>query len=409
MNHAYEKPRILIVDDEPTNIKMLMTTLGADYKMIVATNGLEVLKVVALKRPDLILLDIMMPKMDGYEVCARLQADAKTRKIPVIFLTAKSAVEDETKGLELGAVDYITKPFNDGIVKRRVKNHLELKQHRDHLEELVQERTAQLKTAMEAAEAGNRAKSEFLSIISHELRTPLNSILGFTSLLLGQPDIEAGDRQNFLENVSQNGKSLLKLINEMIELVRVEAGDVPLALDESSLSQLVREVMDTVVPEAKKKDLVLTSKVDPDIPERLIGNGRRLRQVLRHLMENAVKFTENGAVFLEVARETSPPERETSPPERETSPPERETSSSEEVMLRFSVQDTGVGVPADKQERIFQRFTQLEPVLTRKHGGLGLGLTICKEYVPLMGGRIWMESAEGQGSLFHFTARFGIG
>ena len=388
MDCVHEKPRILIVDDEPTNIKMLMTTLGSDYKMIIATNGMEVLKVVALKHPDLILLDIMMPKMDGYEVCKHLQADAKTREIPVIFLTAKSAVEDETKGLELGAIDYITKPFNAGIVKQRVKNHLELKLHRDHLEELVQQRTAQLKTALSSAEAGNRAKSEFLSVISHELRTPLNSILGFTSLLRDYPDMQEDERQKFLGNVSDSGNSLLKLINEMIELVRVESGNVRRELDDCSLSKLVLETIDTVAPEAEEKRLALTSQIDPDIPERLIGNGKRLRQVLRHLLQNAVRFTDMGAVFLEVTKETSSPEG---------------------VILRFSVRDTGIGVPADKQEIIFQHFTQLESVLTRKHGGLGLGLTVCKEYVPLMGGRIWMESEEGLGSVFHFTASFGVG
>ena len=390
MTDPLKRSRILIVDDKRTNIDILKTIL-ADYDKMIALNGEQALKVAfSHTPPDLILLDIMMPDMDGYEVRRRLQADERTRGIPVIFVTAKREVEDETKGLQLGAVDYITKPFNPDIIKSRINNHLELKRHRTRLEEMVAERTKQLESAlkraeaaMEAAEAGNRAKNEFLAIISHELRTPLNHILGFAPIL-GDSSLGDEERREFSQMVDTAGKVLLNLINEMLELAKVEAGEVRLRKRLFLLSDSITGALNTVQNDALTKNLQLTSYVAPGVPEKVMGDDQRLRQVLLHLLRNGIAFTNAGSVAVEVA-------------------PDPESSDGG---LRFSVRDTGVGIPADKCDLIFQFFTQLEPSLTRRHDGLGLGLTVCSRFVSLMGGKIWVESEEGKGSTFHFTLPF---
>ena len=177
------KPTLLVVDDVAANIDILIQVLGIDYTVRVDTDGASALASVKESLPDLILLDIMMPGMDGFEVCRRLKDDPITRDIPVIFLTALSENADEASGLALGAVDYITKPFNPNIVKARVINHLELKRHRDHLVALVAERTHELAKAYERLQDLGRLKDDFLEMISHEIRTPANGLLGIGQLI----------------------------------------------------------------------------------------------------------------------------------------------------------------------------------------------------------------------------------
>ena len=388
MTDPTKRQKILIVDDTLAHVDVLKDILKSDYKLSIALDGEQALEMARITDPpDLILLDVMMPGMDGYEVCRCLQADKTTRNIPIIFVTAKTEVEDEAEGLKLGAVDYVTKPYNAKIVEQRVKNHMELKRHRDRLEELVKERTARLEVAKEAAEAGNRAKGEFMMIMSHELRTPLNNIIGFTPML-AQPDLTPENRQEYVDIVSNSGNDLLELVNEIIDLVSVEVGAIQLIREPFPFPYWMQKIMDAVSPLAHEKGLTLTSQIDPDIPPFLIGDDRRLGQVLLHLLKNAVKFTDSGSIVLEVTREGHSPSEET---------------------LRFTIRDTGIGIPADKQETIFQHFTQLESPYTRTHEGIGLGLTICKRFVPLMGGRIHVESELGRGSVFHFAARFGTG
>ncbi|HIJ84665.1 MAG: Hybrid sensor histidine kinase/response regulator [Magnetococcales bacterium] len=384
-------PRLLIVDDQRSNIDVLRDILQ-DYDRAIALNGEQALKVARSKKPpDLILLDIMMPEMDGYEVCTILKNDPATRDIPIIFVTAKREVADETRGLQLGAVDYITKPFNASIVRHRIGVHLELKRHRDRLEELVKERTQELVEARNiaesrktAAEDGVRAKNEFLAIISDELRNPLNSIIGFSSFL-GEPDLPQTEREQYLEIINGASSSLLGLINEMIELAKVEAREVQLQPEPFDLVKLLQGVVKEFSPQAEKKGLTMTLELPEGLPEMLTGDAKRLQQVLRHLLKNAVGFTNHGSISLAV---------------------ERQSQTEIEERIHFMVRDTGIGIPLEKQEIIFQEFTQLELAFRRSHGGLGLGLTICKRFVPLMGGTLWVESAENKGSTFHFTAVF---
>ncbi|MBF0370413.1 MAG: response regulator [Magnetococcales bacterium] len=374
--------KILVVDDEPVNIELLAEILETDFQVIFATSGAAALKIASVQLPDLILLDIMMPEMDGYEVCERLKADDALKEIPVIIISALGGEADESKGLQSGAVDYITKPFNPTIVKLRVDNHLELKQHRDRLTEMVIARTAELHAAKEKAEAGDRIKSEFLYLISHELRTPLTSIIGFSGLL--ETKLEAAHQES-VRHISQAGERLMVLVDDILDLVKIDTGEALPNHTAFALRELIDQVTETPMDQAKVKGLTLQVQLDQGVGEQVRTDREKLRKILRHLLDNAVKFTDKGAVQLLVAREAPGGE------------------AGERAALRFTIQDSGKGLAPDQQEMIFRYFTQVEAPETRTREGAGLGLALCRRFVGWLGGRIWVESQLGSGSTFYFT------
>ena len=377
-----KQQKLLIVDDELVNVEILHELFQDDYEVFFATNGEDAITLTERQLPDLILLDIMMPDVDGREVCARLKANLRTQDIPIIFVTAMGSELDEEAGLGLGAVDYVTKPIHPAAVQLRVNNQMELKQHRDRLEELVVFRTWELEAAKEAAEAGNRAKHEFLMVVSHALRTPLNAIIGFSEFMVSSGSDEAVKEQ--AQPILRAGLKMLDLVNDLLDLVSVEPEAeyqaVPLLF---YVPELLEELQAFVVKRAGKKGLSFAVEVDPSLPKSVMGDKKRLFQVLAHLLKNAVEFTESGTIRLELL-----------PPVEAASPD----------AILFRVTDTGQGISPERQEMIFQQFTQVDMTKTRAVGGLGLGLTICKRFVGLLGGRIWVESALDKGSVFSFTA-----
>jgi len=225
-----KKPEILLVDDDPANLQLLSAALAADFKLFIAHSGAMALQVASRSPPDLILLDVMMPEMDGFQVCKRIKANPALRDIPVIFLTALNDSESENTGLSLGAVDYITKPIKVEIARRRISNLLEreklrheVEAYRDHLEEKVAARTVALSIAKEAAEASHRAKTHFLNNMTHELRTPMMIIMGYTEMtLINTTD---PDQLENLGKVKQAAEQLLLLINNLVDITATGAGD----------------------------------------------------------------------------------------------------------------------------------------------------------------------------------------
>jgi PAS domain S-box-containing protein len=242
---------------------------------------------------------------------------------------------------------------------------------------------AELQKAKEAAEGASRMKSEFLANMSHEIRTPMNGIIGMIGLALDTPHPD--EHKEYLFDALSSAESLLSLLNDILDLSKIEAGHMELDPVALSIAALLEEASHFLKPAATKKGLELLWRRSPDLPDVLLADPLRLRQVLLNLLGNAIKFTEKGSVTLEARLESQ---------------------EADSAVLKFAVKDTGLGIPADKQKMIFESFTQADGSITRRHGGTGLGLTISSRLVKIMGGQIWVESAPGLGSAFYFTGRF---
>jgi signal transduction histidine kinase len=361
-----KKPTILVVDDTADNLILMNNLLKSDYQVKVVNSGKKALTIaISDSPPDLILLDIMMPDMDGYEVCQRLKGDPKSMDIPVIFLTSKVEVEDERKGLGLGAVDYITKPISPPIVMARVKSHLAL-----------QEKNRELMNARAVAEKANLAKSEFLSSMSHELRSPLNAILGFAQLIESDTTQLTRNQKENTGHILKAGWHLLTLINEILDLAKVASGRVHMLEESVSLAEVLLDCQNMIEPQAQQREITLNFP-QQSIPYFVYADKTRLKQVLINLLSNAIKYN--------------------------SKPGSITVTSSESVLgrVRVSVTDTGAGLYAEQLALLFQPFNRLGQEAGIEEG-TGIGLVVAKQLVELMGGGIGVESTVGVGSMFWF-------
>ncbi len=399
-NHTPEnRGNILIVDDTPENLQVLSATLcDRGYKVRGVINGKMAIRAAISSSPDLILLDIKMPEMNGYEVCTQLKAQAQTSEIPVIFISALDEVLDKVKAFQIGGVDYITKPFQVEEVLARVEHQLTIKRLQKELIarnfELQQE-IIERKKAEEVAAAASKAKSQFVANMSHELRTPLNAILGFTQVMSRDASLSHENIEN-LRIINRSGQHLLELINDVLDLSKIEAGIV--ALDESSfdLYQLLDTLEEMFQIKAEAKNLQLKFFVQSQMPQYIKTDEKKLRVCLINLLGNSIKFTENGGqIWLRVGLEN------TLPPESEISD---NSTSSEKCFISFEVQDSGVGIAVAEIDTLFNAFVQTEAG-RKAADGTGLGLTITKKYVQIMDGNIGVSSIVGEGSTFKFNIK----
>ncbi|MBF0462551.1 MAG: response regulator [Magnetococcales bacterium] len=378
-SNTRNKPTVVLVIDDEQHLRDVFRKYleHLHYIVLVAENGRTGLELFERERPDLVLTDLRMPEMDGLEVLTKIRGDSPDT--PVIIVSGKGEVDDVIGALRLGAWDYLSKPLDSLLVlghvveKAMERFHLiqENRVYQEHLEEEVARRTSELQKA-------NQAKSDFLATISHEIRTPINVVLGLTGVLM-ETDLTPEQRR-YVETMHHSGGALLSILNDVLDFSCIDAGCFTLNDSPILPCQIVEETANLMRISAAEKGLTLDVEVTDDIPATVSGDGVRLRQVLLNVLGNAIKFTHRGRVCV-----------------RLTIYPQEPGS------LLFSITDTGIGVAEEYQKEIFDKFFQVDKGITRRYGGTGLGLAISRRLVEAMGGRMWVESQEGQGSTFFFT------
>lgn len=361
-------PTILVVDDNKRNLQVVGNILHDEkYKVAMAINGSTALKLASQLKPDLVLLDIMMPEMDGYEVCKKLKENPETKDIPVIFLTAKVETDDIVEGFNLGGVDYITKPFKQKELLVRIKTQLDLLE-------------SKRKIATQADEllAANVFKDRLFSIIGHDLRSPLSSIK-FTIDMMKSGVVDFGDDffHETLGLLAKTTDEAYTLLENLLGWAKSQSGNLPVMPEEFSFKEMAESTARLQKLNLSNKNIELIIDVAESIC--VYADNQMINTVLRNLLSNAIKFTPNDGKIQIVATETS------------------------NNLVQVSVVDSGVGISEENKKRLFNNTNPLKTYGTNNEAGSGLGLILCKDFVEKNGGKIWIESHEGKGSTFYFS------
>jgi len=365
------KPQILIADDDPVFRGVVRATLlGADFDVVEVENGALALAAVRREQPDLVLLDVMMPELDGFETCRSIRALPNGGRLPILIMTALDDLNSIEHAYEAGATDFLEKPPNWGALPRRLQYALR-----------ASRTLVELHASRAAAESSSQAKTEFLANVSHEIRTPMAAILGYVELLRDEHVLDGATQtaHQAFEAIERNGAFLLALINDLLETARIEQGQLSIEPEVFDPAALARTSVEAFRELASQKHLELSLTLDPALPARIESDPRRVQQILQNLVANALKFTPAGSVAVRVFAERS-----------------AQGASS----LGLEVVDTGIGIAASDHERVFEAFEQVDNSRSRSAGGAGLGLAIVQRLVRGLSGTLDLQSELGQGSRF---------
>jgi len=361
-------PDILIVDDVPANLKVLGDILKSEgYKVRPVPNGTLALQVALKEKPDLILLDVMMPDMDGFEVCRRLKESPLLKDIPVIFISALNDTKDIVKALKCGGVDFITKPFQAEEISARVNTHL-----------MLHQQSIMLRAQSRELKELNASKDKFFSIIAHDLRGPLGGFMGLSEMIADESQpLTSDERQDMILMLSRSARNIYSLLENLLEWSQMQQGNTAFKPHITGLNTLVTECTKLLFEVSRKKDISITVDIDKD--HVVFADTNMLQSVIRNLVSNAIKFTPKGGRVIITADLT-----------------ENNTSV-------ITVKDTGIGMNSDMVFNLFRINVNSSRPGTDGENSTGLGLLLCKEFVERHGGEIWVESEEGKGSLFCFA------
>ena len=357
-------PTILIVDDNSNNVKIIAITLRAfNYKLVIATNGQSAIEMVEKTRPDLVLMDVMMPGMDGYETCEKIKAKKVNENIPVIFLTALSEKANIIRGFEVGGVDYITKPFNKEELISRVKTHLELKFTRDEL----QKNSNYLQSL-------NAVKDRMFSVIGHDLRSPLGSVkmtLEYLSETIEETSTE--ELKSTIDLLQKTTDEVFSLLENLLGWAKSQSGNLAITKEPIDLMDLGYKVYLLNKGNLKFKNIDFKLEIQPGTI--VSADLNTITAVFRNLLSNAVKFTPNGGTISLLAKEV-------------------------DDKILIEIKDSGVGIPPENLPKLFDSTKHFTTFGTNRESGSGLGLTLCYDFVKKNDGEIWAESTVGKGTSF---------
>ena len=363
------KGNVLIVDDEPINLHLLSNMLVKQgYEVHSVTRGVEALEVAQSNPPDIVLLDIYMPEMDGYEVCQRLKADERTRDIPVIFISALEETHDKVKAFGVGGVDYITKPFKLAEVLARVETHLALRE----LQKQLQETNQELAQSNAELQARNKDLDAFSHTVAHDLKNPIVSVVGYADMLRSSYDVMSDQEiQQALQVIIKAGYKMNNIVQELLVLAGLRHGDIE--LQPLNMAKIVDEALQRLTYTIEKARAEI---ITPDTWPSALGYAPWVEEVWANYISNGIKYGGQ--------------------------PPRLELGATEQSngVVRFWVRDDGAGLTPEEQSRLFTSFKQLEQVRATGHG---LGLSIVQHIVEKLGGQVGVESEKGKGSLFYFT------
>lgn len=365
---------ILVVDDDPDNLGVLFEYLNDEgFKVLLVQNSENALVQAEQKQPDIVLLDVLMPDMDGFETCRRLKENEQTRHIPVIFMTALSDTLNKVRGFEVGAVDYITKPFQQEEVLSRVNAHLTIRK----LQQQLEVKNTLLEQQVQQLQALNASKDKFISMISHDLQSPFSSLRGliqFTAENLG--DYNKNELENIMDLLGNSTDNLYALIENLLTWSRIQRGVLEHCPQHVDIQEIVLQNIALFAQNARAKQIVFENMITERT--QVYADYNMVNAVFRNLVSNALKFTHSGGFVKFFTRPL-------------------------EISIEISVEDNGIGIGKEHLPKLFRIDSRYKRLGTKREKGTGLGLILCKEFVEKNGGNIWIESDSGQGTTVKFT------